>query len=148
MDKATLQAEITAAMKARDKERLAALRQVMQSVKNAEIANGHEATEADVTAATKKNLKEANEELDALAKAPDGREPRIESLRAQAAALESILPAQLSGTALAKEIEKAVIELGATTRRDTGRVMGWLNEKTNGNFDKPAAARLIGEVLG
>lgn len=148
MDKTQLQAEIVKAMKAKDKNRLSAMRQVMQSVKNNEIANGHESTEAEVTAAIKKNLKEANEELDALRKSPDGREGRVSVLEAQVEALKSVLPEQLSGQELANEIEMAIEEVGAMTRRDTGKVMGWLNKATDGNFDKPEAARLIGQMLG
>jgi uncharacterized protein YqeY len=147
MDKTQLQAQIVSAMKAKDKNRLAALRQVMQSVKNGEIARGHEATESEVTTAIKKNLKEAKEELDALLTAPDGRESRIAAIKGQAQALESLLPAQLSGNALAQEVERAIAEVGATTRRDTGKVMGWLTKETDGNFDKPAAAKLIGAAL-
>lgn len=147
MDKATLQKEIVVAMKARDNARRDALRQVMQSVKNLEIDKRADATETDVTAAIKKNLKELTEEIEALEKAPKGREERLALLKAQAVTLESVLPAQVSGDELRQMVEQAIAEVGATQRRDTGKVMGWLTKATDGNFDKPLAAKMAGELL-
>jgi uncharacterized protein YqeY len=147
MDKAALQQEIVKAMKAKDKVRLSALRQVMQSVKNTEIDRREEATEADVTAAIRKLIKVTGEEADALSKSPAGREERIGSLRRQVGMLEELLPAQVSGAELEGLVTQGISEVGATTRRDTGKVMGWLTKRTDGNFDKPSAAKLIGEAL-
>lgn len=147
MDKAQLQKEIIASMKAKDKDRTSALRQVMQAVKNMEIDKQVEATEADVIAATKKLIKVTTEEADALSKAPEGREERIASLRSQVEMLTATLPKQVEGEELVSLVKEGIAEVGATTRRDTGKVMGWLTKKTDGNFDKPAAAKLIGQSL-
>lgn len=147
MDKAQLQKEIVTAMKAKDKVRLSALRQVMQSVKNLEIDRREEATEADVTAAIKKLIKVTTEEADALSKSPAGREERIASLRQQVDMLGDLLPRQVSGDELTELVKQGIAEVGASTRRDTGKVMGWLTQQTDGNFDKPMAAKLIGQAL-
>ena len=147
MDKSQLQAEIVSAMKARNKDRLSALRQVMQAVKNIEIDRQSEATEADVVAATKKLIKVTTEEADALSKSPAGREERIASLRSQVETLTATLPKQVSGDELEALVKEGIAEVGAVTRRDTGKVMGWLTKRTDGNFDKPVAAKLIGQAL-
>ena len=44
-------------------------------------------------------------------------------------------------------VEKTIAELGATSKKDMGRVMGALTAATNGNFDKPAAAKEVGSRL-
>lgn len=148
MDKQQLQAAIVAAMKERDKETTSVLRQVMQAVKNMEIDQRREATEADVTTATKKLIKVTTEEADALSKAPEGREGRIAMLRGQVDTLRGILPRQVEGEELSALVDQGIKEVGATSRRDTGKVMGWLTRQTDGNFDKAAAARIIGEAVG
>ena len=42
-----------------------------------------------------------------------------------------------------KSVEQTIAEVGATTRKDMGRVMGALNKATGGNFDKAAAAKEV-----
>lgn len=72
---------------------------------------------------------------------------RTENLREQVAVLESLLPQQVSGDELVALVEKTIAELGATSKKDMGRVMGALTAATNGNFDKPAAAKEVGSRL-
>lgn len=61
--------------------------------------------------------------------------------------LESLLPAQVSGDELAALIDQVIAEIGAESKKDMGRVMGALTKATNGNFDKPAAAQMVGARL-
>ena len=72
---------------------------------------------------------------------------RTENLREQVAVLESLLPAQVSGDELAALIDQVIAEIGAESKKDMGRVMGALTKATNGNFDKPAAAQMVGARL-
>lgn len=148
MNKSELQKAIVASMKERNKTATSALRQVMQSVKNIEIDTRKEATEADVIAATKKLVKVTREEAEALEGNPTGREERIAMLREQIAVLEATLPRQLDGAELENLVKEGIAAVGAQTRRDTGKVMGWLTQQTNGNFNKAAAAKMIGTSLG
>lgn len=74
-------------------------------------------------------------------------EERTQNLREQVAVLESLLPAQVSGDELAALIEQVIAEVGAESKKDMGRVMGALTKATNGNFDKPAAAQMVGARL-
>lgn len=147
MTKDALQQAVRDAMRARDRDRLAALRQVLSIVRNAEIDRGAEATEADVTAATRKALRMAREELDALSASPAGREARIASISAQAAALGGMLPAQVGGAELEALVTEAIGKVGASTRRDTGRVIAEVSARTGGNVDKGEVARLVAAAL-
>lgn len=63
------------------------------------------------------------------------------------AALEGYLPEQVEGEALMALIDEVVAETGATTKKDMGRVMGTLTQRTGGNFDKAAAAATLNQRL-
>lgn len=142
-----LHAEMVAAMKAKDKVRLGVARLVLGELKNAASRGGaHEITEEEVTAQIKRTLKQTNETLEMSEKAGNNSE-RTENLREQVAVLESLLPAQVSGDELAALIDQVIAEIGAESKKDMGRVMGALTKATNGNFDKPAAAQMVGARL-
>ena len=137
---------MVAAMKAKDKTRLSIIRQVMAEVKNVEVNERRDATEEDVTSMVKRLIKQTSETLEMSIKAANNQE-RTDTLTEQVKILESLLPAQLSGDELVALIEQTIAEMGATTRKDMGRVMGALNKATGGNFDKAAAAKEVGARL-
>ena len=141
-----LQDEIKRALKAGDKDRLSILRQVHGEIKNIEVNERREITDADVVAMFKRLIKQTSETLDGSIKAGNNTE-RTATLKAQVAILEEYLPKQLSGDELIALIEKTIADLGATTKRDMGKVMGALAKATDGNFDKAAAAKEVGSRL-
>ena len=141
-----LKEQIKAAMKAKDKVRLSILRQVHGEIKNIEVNERREITDADVDAMVKRLIKQTGETLEGSIKAANDDE-RTETLRRQVAILEELLPEQLSGEALEALVDKTIEELGAETKRDMGRVMKALTAATGGNMDKAAAAKLVGSKL-
>jgi uncharacterized protein YqeY len=148
MKKEELLEQIKLAMKAHDKARVSILRQVNQAVKQVEVDERRDATEADITKAIKKLQKVTAEELDGLRKAgAESHAERIQELSTQADVLSQLLPRQLEGADLEKLADSLIAELGATSKRDMGKVMGALTKATNGNFDKPAAAAYVGSKL-
>ena len=112
-----LQDEIKNAMRAKDKPKLSILRQVHGEIKNIEV-----------------NERRNDQE-------------RTDTLTAQVAILESYLPKQVSGDELVALIDEVLTETGASSKKDMGRVMGALTQKTGGNFDKAAAAKELGQKL-
>ncbi len=135
-----LQDEIKAAMKARDKNRLSILRQVHGEIKNIEVNERREITDADVDAMLKRTIKQTKETLDGSIKAGNDQE-RTDRLTEQVEILESYLPKQVSGEELIALIEEVLAETGAATKKEMGKVMGTLTLKTGGNFDKAQAAK-------
>lgn len=135
-----LQDEIKAAMKARDKNRLSILRQVHGEIKNIEVNERREITDADVDAMLKRTIKQTKETLDGSIKAGSDQE-RTDRLTEQVEILESYLPKQVSGEELIALIEEVLAETGAATKKEMGKVMGTLTQKTGGNFDKAQAAK-------
>lgn len=130
-----LRDEIKAAMKAKDKARLAILRQVLGEIKNIEVNERREITDADVDAMLKRTIKQTKETLDGSIKAGNDQD-RTDTLTEQVKILEEYLPKQVSGEELSALIGEVLAETGATTKKEMGRVMGALTQKTGGNFDK------------
>lgn len=141
-----LKDEIKAAMKAKDKVRLSILRQVHGEIKNIEVNERRDITDADVDAMLKRTIKQTRETLDGSIKAGNDQE-RTDTLTEQVAILEGYLPEQVSGDALAALIDEVLAETGASAKKDMGRVMGALTQRTGGNFDKAAAAAELGQRL-
>lgn len=141
-----LQKEMIAAMKAKDKVRLSIIRQVKTEVKNIEVNERREITEADVNNMIKRLIKQTSETLEMSIKAANDQE-RTDNLKQQVEILESMLPAQVTGDELVALIEKTIAELGATSKKQMGQVMGALTKVTGGNFDKPLAAKEVGARL-
>ena len=140
-----LQKEMIAAMKAKDKVRLSIIRQVKAEVKNIEVNERRDVTEEDVNSMIKRLIKQTSETLEMSIKAGTDQE-RTDNLTEQVKILESLLPAQVSGEELEALIEQVIAELGATSKQ-MGQVMGALGKATGGNFDKPAAAKIVGAKL-
>ena len=141
-----LKEAIKEAMKAKEKNRLSILRQVHGEIKNIEVNERREITDADVDAMIKRLIKQTKETLDGSIKAANDDE-RTANLTEQVEILESYLPKQVSGEELEALIGEVIAEIGAESKRDMGKVMGALTAKTGGNFDKAAAASLVGERL-
>lgn len=146
MDYQTLQDEIKSAMKAHDNNRRDILRQVHTELKAIEVNERRDITEADVDAMLKRVIKQTKETLDGSIKAGNNQE-RTDTLTEQVAILEGYLPEQVEGEALMALIDEVVVETGATTKKDMGRVMGALTQRTGGNFDKAAAAATLNQRL-
>lgn len=141
-----LKDEIKQAMKARDKVRLSILRQVYGEVKNIEIDERRDITEADVTAMTKRVIKQTSETLEASIKAANNQE-RTDTLQRQVDILKDLLPKQVEGDELKALVDEVVAAVNATSKKQMGQVMGELSKRTNGNFDKAAAAKMVGAKL-
>lgn len=140
-----LDEEIKNAMRAKDALRRDILRMVKTEIKSIEVNERREITEADVDAMLKRVIKQSKETLEDYKKGTN--QERIDKLAAQITILEEYLPQQLSGDALIALIDEKIAELGASSKKDMGKVMGALTAATGGNFDKAAAAKEVGARL-
>ena len=116
-----LQDEIKNAMRAKDKPKLSILRQVHGEIKNIEVNERRDITDADVDAMLKRLIKQTKETLDGSIKAGNDQE-RTDTLTAQVAILESYLPKQVSGDELAALIDEVLTE---TARLQRTWVASW-----------------------
>lgn len=146
MNMQMLSDEIKSAMRAKDKTRLSILRQVHGEIKNIEVNERREITDTDVDDMLKRVLKQTRETLDGSIKAATDDE-RTALLAEQVAILEEYLPKQVAGAELEALADKIIVEVGATSKRDMGKVMGAIGSATGGNYDKAAAAKIVSSKL-
>lgn len=146
-----LQNGIKEAMKAKLADRLSTLRLINAAIKDREIAGRSEAgetevTDADILALLGKMVKQRQES--ARAYEEGGRLELAEKELAEIKVIEEFLPRQLSPAEVEAAIAAAIAEVGASSIRDMGRVMGELKAKYTGQMDFGAAGAVLKGKLG
>lgn len=140
--------DIIAAMKAKDKMRLEALRNVKKYFIEAKTAPGANDTLDDATA-LKILSKLAKQGRDTAALYTEqGRPDLAEEETAQAAIIEEYLPKALSAEELEAEVKAIIAETGASSMKDMGKVMGVASKKLAGRADGKAISVLVKQLLG
>lgn len=139
--------DIIAAMKARDKVRTDALRNIKKYFLEAKTAPGSDGELSD-DAALKILMKLAKQGRDTAAiYSEKGREDLAAEENAQAAVIEEYLPKQLSVEELEEEIKAIVAEVGASSMKDMGKVMSLASKKLNGKADGKAISEVVKRIL-
>lgn len=140
--------DIAAAMKARDKVRLMALRSVKKYFIEAKTAPGANDELTD-EAAIKILAKLAKQGRDtAVIYAQQSRQDLADEELAQVAVIEEYLPKQLSPEELKAELQAIISQVGATSARDMGRVMGAATKALAGKAEGRAISAMVKELLG
>lgn len=145
-----LRADLTAAMKARDKGRSSTLRMVMTAVTNAEVAGdtARELSDEEVIEVLTKEAKRRREAATAFEEA--GRTESAAKERAEADVIAEYLPQPLTDDEITAIVTAAVEELGAAGEgmKAMGRVMGKVQPQTKGRADGGAVAAEVRRQLG
>ena len=142
---ATIQKELTAAMKERDNERRDALRLILSSLRSAEKELQrplHDDEELQVLQRERKRRLESAEAFRAA-----GREEQARSEEAELAVLEEFMPEPLSEAELEEIVDDAIAEVGATSMRDIGRVMADVMPQIAGRADGSVVSQIVREKL-
>lgn len=144
-----LSAELRAAMKAGDKPRLAAVRQIQTLVAQARSEPGFsgevdDALYRDVIKSYVKTIEKSREEY--LGYGERGAS-HAEQLGAEIEFLRRWLPQTLGEDDTRAAIEEAIAELGASEPRDAGRVIGSIMKSGREDLDGRLVARLVKERL-
>ena len=138
-----IRADLTAAMKSKDKLTVATLRSVVAAVQEAEVA-GTSATTLDdeqvqkVIAAQAKRRVEAAEAFE-----EGGRTEKAADERAELTILEQYLPEQLDADALAMIVERVLADGGYATMADMGQAMKAVNAEVAGKAEGRIVAELV-----
>ncbi|HBX00179.1 MAG: glutamyl-tRNA amidotransferase [Gammaproteobacteria bacterium] len=139
--KETLSQATKAAMKARDKERVATLRMVNAELKRIEIDERRDLSDDDVFAVLNKMLKQRK---DAMAQFRDANREDLAAVEAyEIGVIEAFLPAQMDGDELADFVAALVTKSGAQGMQDMGKVMGLLKSEGQGRVDMGRASALV-----
>jgi uncharacterized protein len=141
-------AQITA-MKAGEKERLAAIRLIFAKVKDRDIelrtASIQPDDDAMVVEVLQKMVKQRRE---SIALYEQGNRAELAAIEAaELVVIEEFLPAQMSDAETSAAIEAIKTELGASTLKDMGRVMATLKERHASELDMSKASGLVKAAL-
>lgn len=136
-----VQSDVREAMKARDRERAAALRMIVDVLQqDAKLGKGDEI--AVLQRERKKRLEAAGAYEEA------GRAEQAAAERFEAELIEAYLPQQLSDAELEELVAAAVAESGATEPRQMGQVMSALMPKVGGRADGKRVSAAVRRKLG
>ncbi|MBC7179551.1 MAG: GatB/YqeY domain-containing protein [Roseovarius sp.] len=139
------------AMRDKAASRLATLRLINAAIKDQEIAgrSADGATpvgDAEIMAILAKMTKQRNESVRAYEEG--GRLDLAERERDEIRVIEEFLPRQLAEDEIAAAIDKAIADVGASTIRDMGKIMGKLKERHAGQMDFGAVGPQVKARLG
>ena len=134
------------AMKAREQIRVATLRMLMAAVKNTEVEKLHELSDDEVLDVVAREAKRRRESIDAFKQG--GRDDLVDKESGELAVLEAYLPEKLSDEELAKLVDEAIAETGASTPKQMGEVMKALMPKIHGRADGAQVSALVKGKLG
>ncbi len=144
--KETLQADMKAALKGGEKDRLKVVRMVLAAIKQQEI---DQRTELDDTALLGVVTKMVKQRRDSISQFNEGgRADLAAAEEAEIAVLEAYLPEQLSADEVDALIDDAIASTGADSMRDMGEVMGILKQKVEGRADLGAVSGKVKAKLG
>lgn len=138
--------DVKTAMRGGDKERLSVLRMLQAELKQREVVDSIELTDAVVSAAIEKMVKQRR---DAESQFRAGNRPDLaDKEAAEIQMLIGYLPQQLTEAEVSALIDQAIAETGAAGGKDMGKVMGWIKPRAQGRTDMGKLSGLIKAKLG
>ncbi len=144
--KEQLNEEMKQAMRAKDKNRLSAIRMVRGAVRDKEINSQVELDDDGVLEVIASQIKKRKDALEQLRQS--NRDDLVEAEMEQINILEAFLPAQLSQSEIEAVVVEAIEDLGATSMRDMGKVMGKLVPQLRGKADNSVVSQIVRQKLG
>jgi hypothetical protein len=114
-------ASITLAMKAHDAPRLSALRMLKTALTNKEIEKGRVLEPGEELQVVASLIKQRRDSIDQFQKG--GRQDLADKEQYEVGLLEGLMPPPVSAAEIEEAVAKAVLETGATSPKDMGRVM-------------------------
>lgn len=142
---AEVQESVKVAMKAGDKQKVAALRMVVCELQNEAKRTRMDLDEGAEQAVLRRELKKRQESMEAFR--AGGREDLAGFEEYAAGLIEGLLPEQMDETALSALVDRVIADTGATSGRDMGKVMAAVMAQGGARVDGKAASRLVKERL-
>ena len=135
-----IQEDIKAAMKAKDTVALAATRAIKGEILLFKTSEGgsKEVTDGDILKMIQKLIKQYT---------AAGRQELADNELAEAAVMEKYLPKQLSAEEVKDKVREIIAQVGATTIKDMGKVMGAANKALAGQSDGRTISAAVKELL-
>lgn len=133
--------DMKAAMRAKETARLGAIRLLLAAMKQREVDERIELTDADVVAIIEKMLKQRRDSISQYKAA--NRQDLVDVEEFEVTVLQTYMPQQLSEAEIASAIAEAIAATGAAGPQDMGKVMGVVKPKLAGRADMGKVSGLI-----
>ncbi|MCL2877566.1 MAG: GatB/YqeY domain-containing protein [Acidobacteria bacterium] len=142
-----INSDLTAAMKAKEADRLSVLRMMKSAVKNKEIEKIGELEDAEVMQTLVSLIKQRRDSIEQFTRG--GRPELAAKEAAEIKIIEEYLPAAVSDDEIAEAVAAAISELGAVSIKDMGKVMKACMAKFAGRpLDGAGLSELVKAKLG
>lgn len=140
-------ADIAAAMKAKDAARLSALRMLKAAIMNKGVEKGRDLEDAEVLQVISSLVKQRRDSIDQFSKA--GRQDLVDKETAEISVLDEYLPPAASPEEIDAAVAAAVSETGASSPKDIGKVMKAVMPRLAGkNVDGRTINEAVRKKLG
>ena len=136
-----LQDDMKTALKSKDKDRLGTIRLILAAVKQREVDERINLDDAAIITVLDRMAKQRRESISQFQNA--GRTDLADKEEFELAVIQSYLPAALSDAELDQLIEAAMVESGASSIRDMGKVMALIKPKAQGRADMTALSARV-----
>ena len=133
------------AMRAKDSARLSTVRLALAAMKQKEVDERVELSDADVLAILEKMIKQRRESIAQFEKA--ARQDLADKEKAEIEVLSAYLPQKMSDADVAQAVSAAISEAGASGIKDMGKVMALLKPRLAGRADMGAVSALVKSKL-
>jgi uncharacterized protein YqeY len=133
--------DMKTAMRARDTARLGAIRLLLAAIKQREVDERIELSDADVVAIIEKMNKQRRDSISQYEAA--GRQDLADVEKFEMSVLQTYMPQQLSEAEISAAVAGAIAASGAAGQQDMGKVMGVLKPKLAGRADMGKVSALI-----
>jgi len=133
--------DMKTAMRAKDTARLSAIRLLLAAMKQREVDERIELTDADVIAIIEKMNKQRRDSISQFEAA--GRQDLADIEKFEMSVLANYMPQQLSEAEISSAIKEVITATGATGPQDMGKVMGMIKPKLAGRADMGKVSALI-----
>ena len=137
--------DMKAAMRAKEAERLGTIRLLTAAMKQKEVDERVELTDALVLAIVEKMVKQRKDSIAQFT--AGGRADLADKEQAEIEVLSAYLPQQASGEEIAAAIQAAIIQTGAAGAQDMGKVMALLKTSLAGKADMSAVSAQVKQAL-
>jgi len=137
--------ELTAAMKARDAERLSTLRMLQSSFKYQQIEVGHELSDEEAMTVIRKAVKQR---LDSIEQYTKGNRPELAAKeQSEMELLKTWLPPELTDQEVEAGVREIVASTGAVSKKDMGKVMKEATTRYKGLVDGRKIQEIVSRLL-
>ncbi|HIB28184.1 MAG TPA: GatB/YqeY domain-containing protein [Candidatus Thioglobus sp.] len=139
--KARIIEDMKTAMKAKNKGALKAVRMILGAVKQREVDERIELDDTQVLAVIQKMVKQRKDSISQFKDA--GRDDLVDVEEAELVIINNYMPEQLSEAEISIAVDKAIVDSGASSMQDMGKLMGVLKGQLDGKADMGAVSALI-----